>query len=64
MIKNKIKYYPSTGNVINDVIYKRPAPNILNELKKVNPVAAKWSIFYFYIFAIFMKPKGESVLTT
>ena len=36
--KNKTKYYPAMGHVINDVIYKRLAPNILNELKKVNPV--------------------------
>lgn len=36
--KNKTKYYPAMGHVINDVVYKRLAPNILNELKKVNPV--------------------------
>jgi len=36
--KNKTKYYPSMGHVINDVVYKRLAPYILDELKKVNPV--------------------------
>lgn len=36
--KNKTKYYPAMGHIINDVIYKRLAPNILNELRKVNPV--------------------------
>lgn len=36
--KNKTKYYPSMGHVINDVVYKRLAPNILVELKKVNPI--------------------------
>ena len=37
--KNKTKYYPSMGHVINDVIYKRLAPDILKELDKVNPVS-------------------------
>lgn len=36
--KNETKYYPAMGHVINDVIYKRLAPNILAELKKVNPI--------------------------
>ena len=36
--KNKTRYYPAMGHVINDVVYKRLAPNILLELKKVNPV--------------------------
>lgn len=36
--KNKTKYYPAMGHVINDVIYERLAPNILDELKKVNPI--------------------------
>ena len=36
--KNKTKYYPSMGNIINDVVYKRLAPNILDELKKANPI--------------------------
>ncbi|MGN6401944.1 MAG: P63C domain-containing protein [Flavisolibacter sp.] len=36
--KNKTKYYPAMGHIINDVVYKRLAPNILKELNKVNPV--------------------------
>lgn len=36
--KNKTRYYPSMGHVINDVVYKRLAPDILLELGKVNPV--------------------------
>lgn len=36
--KNKTKYYPAMGHVINDVVYKRLAPNILTELNRVNPV--------------------------
>lgn len=35
--KNKTKYLPAMGHVINDVVYKRLAPDILSELKKVNP---------------------------
>ena len=38
--KNKTKYYPAMGHVINDIVYKRLAPNILTELNKVNPVQA------------------------
>lgn len=35
--KNKTRYYPAMGHVINDVVYKRLAPNILAELNRVNP---------------------------
>ena len=35
--KNKTKYYPAMGHVINDVVYKRLAPDILEELDKINP---------------------------
>ncbi len=36
--KNKTHYPPAMGHVINDVVYKRLAPGILDELKVVNPV--------------------------
>jgi len=36
--KNKTKYLPAMGHIINDVVYKRLAPNILKELNRVNPV--------------------------
>ena len=35
--KGKTKYIPAMGHVINDVIYSRLAPNVLNELKQLNP---------------------------
>ncbi len=35
--KGKTRYIPAMGHVINDVIYSRLAPNILDELKKLNP---------------------------
>jgi len=39
--KNKTRYYPAMGHVINDVVYKRLAPNILDELNRLNPVDPK-----------------------
>lgn len=35
--KGKTRYIPAMGHVINDVIYSRLAPNILDELKERNP---------------------------
>lgn len=35
--KGKTRYIPAMGHVINDVIYSRLAPNILDELKNLSP---------------------------
>lgn len=35
--KGKTRYIPAMGHIINDVIYSRLAPNILEELNSLNP---------------------------